>query len=1173
MRGSRLDAGGSAPPTEAPVAVLVCEAGPASGPTVALPAGRHVVGRSPSAAVRIDDPSVEPHHVLLTVAPDGAVAVVQLTGRVPCRVDGEPIAGPTSVVDGSTIELGSSRLRLTRPEEPHGAAATVAVVGNPWCRTLHRTPRALPRWDPPPIPAPSTAGSSGRAGAAGLLAAAFTAAGSVVVAVVMGSPMFLVLGLVGVLASAGMWLAGRIGAAREGRRSRAGRARDVAAFAAAVAEQRAAWLRHHLATTPGVADAVTAATTLSAGVWSRRSEHGDASRVTLGWGPGTWEVPIEGDARPPELEAIVAAATRFDDVPVAADLGAGAALAVRGETANAVVRALIVQLATWSGPADWNLVVVTLDAAAWDWCRWLPHAAVVDDADEVAAALARLDDGRHVVVVTDRPELLVQRTGALRRFLGAAGSAAVVVAVPAGEAVPAMCRSVLDVGSIGRARWSPDTSLATDVDVVHVAGTSIATATSVARVLARLHDPEDPASAQGSLPASVALGELSEHHGAGPIDDAIAIAATWRSNGNDPRPVAPLGLAADGVVAVDLVGDGPHALVAGTTGSGKSELLRTLVVTLAAGSSPEHLTFVLVDYKGGATFDACADLPHTVGLVTDLDDRLAERALTSLEAELRRRERLLRAVGAADLADYRSVPGRAPLPRLVVVVDEFAALSAELPAFVPALVGIAQRGRSLGIHLVLATQRPAGVVSDDIRANTNLRLALRLHDRADAKDVVGDDGPAAFPRGTPGRAMLRLGPDDAVVFQAAHSGVTELAVLVDSIRHAAALSDVPPPHRPWLPALPSSLPAGALLSAGSVGIVDVPGEQRRAALRWAPADGNLALLGSRGAGTTTALRSIVAAACNDRRPSERHVYVIDASGDERLDALAALPHCAGVVRPHERERLARMLRRLVGELDRRRAAQATGDPEVIVAIDGMPALRAALDAPGDAVEHDALRRIVSEGAGAGIACVMTADRPGAVPSSILASCADRWLFHLDDPSEATACGVPPLLVPAALPGRVVVASTRLEAQLAVVEPVPSADAGGPASIGVLPRDVRAAEVAGRRGDVRRASSNSWSASTSRRSGRLGWRSPTASTCSSPGRRAAGAARRSSASRRRGGKRIPTVPSWRSRRSVAHRSRRGPARRLTFRRCRRGRPHSSSSTTPNASTTPTASSPG
>ena len=202
------------------------------------------------------------------------------------------------------------------------------------------------------------------------------------------------------------------------------------------------------------------------------------------------------------------------------------------------------QLATWAGPADWCLVVVAVDTARWEWCRWLPHAAsgeettviAADDADGSPPRWARLDDGRHVVVVTDRPELLVQRTGALRRFLGAAGSAAVVAAVPAGEAVPAMCRSVLDIGSIGLARWLPDASLATDVDVVHVAGTTIDTAAAVARALAGLHDPEDPSSSTGSLPASVALAELSARHGVGPIDDAIAIAARWRSHGPDPRP-------------------------------------------------------------------------------------------------------------------------------------------------------------------------------------------------------------------------------------------------------------------------------------------------------------------------------------------------------------------------------------------------------------------------------------------------------------------------------------------------------------------------------------------------------------------------------------------------------------------------------------------------------------
>ncbi len=227
-------------------------------------------------------------------------------------------------------------------------------------------------------------------------------------------------------------------------------------------------------------------------------------------------------------------------------------------------------------------------------------------------------------------------------------------------------------------------------------------------------------------------------------------------------------MSADGVVDVDLVRDGPHGLIAGTTGSGKSELLRTLVVSLAANASPDHVTMILVDYKGGSTFDACARLPHTVGVVTDLDDGLAERVLVSLDAEVRRRELLLRAARADDLAAYRRTSAE-PLPRLVVVIDEFASLAKELPEFLGALVSIAQRGRSLGIHLVLATQRPAGVVTDDIRANTNLRIALRLQDRADAHDVVGDAAPARFPLGSPGRAALRLGPDELVVFQAADS--------------------------------------------------------------------------------------------------------------------------------------------------------------------------------------------------------------------------------------------------------------------------------------------------------------------------------------------------------------------------------------------------------------------
>ena len=165
-----------------------------------------------------------------------------------------------------------------------------------------------------------------------------------------------------------------------------------------------------------------------------------------------------------------------------------------------------------------------------------------------------------------------------------------------------------------------------------------------------------------------------------------------------------------------------------------------------------------MDFKGGAAFDACARLPHTVGMVTDLDEALVERALRALEAELQYRERLLRSAGADNLRAYHEREHDEPLPRLVVVIDEFAKMAREQPELLAALVDVAQRGRTLGVHLILATQRPAGVVNDHIRTNTNLRIALRVQDAADSVDVIGERDAAEISRHRPGRAYVRLGP-------------------------------------------------------------------------------------------------------------------------------------------------------------------------------------------------------------------------------------------------------------------------------------------------------------------------------------------------------------------------------------------------------------------------------
>ena len=161
------------------------------------------------------------------------------------------------------------------------------------------------------------------------------------------------------------------------------------------------------------------------------------------------------------------------------------------------------------------------------------------------------------------------------------------------------------------------------------------------------------------------------------------------------------------------------------------------------------------DYKGGSAFADCVTLPHCVGLVTDLSPHLVRRALTSLRAELHHREHLLNRKKAKDLLELEKRGDPDSPPALVLVIDEFAALAGEVPEFVDGVVDIAQRGRSLGIHLIMATQRPAGVIKDNLRANTNMRVALRMADESDSQDVVGIKEAAHFDPGIPGRGVAK----------------------------------------------------------------------------------------------------------------------------------------------------------------------------------------------------------------------------------------------------------------------------------------------------------------------------------------------------------------------------------------------------------------------------------
>ncbi|WP_406004011.1 FtsK/SpoIIIE domain-containing protein [Streptomyces sp. NBC_00987] len=745
---------------------------------------------------------------------------------------------------------------------------------------------------------------------------------------------------------------------------------------------------------PDPASALLIATGPRQRLWERRWRDGDFLLMRLGVADRPAYVELQDPAEP-EHRRRVDRTTHA--VPVTVPLRAAGVMGVAGgATAEPLVRWLIAQAAVLHSPSDLRICVLsgTSGADRWSWVHWLPHCAPLGE-DTISLVGASAESvGRRIAELTaviaarqgagDRaprggaagePDVLVVLDGA-RRLRSLPGVIQILRDGPAvgvyalcvddeARLLPEECRAVAVAGP----KWLRAEQDSSDpVDEVRMDAPTRSWCVGVARALAPIRDVGDDAD-ENLLPASARLLDVLGLEP--PTPDAVA--ARWVIAARSTRAV--LGEGVDGPFAVDLAADGPHGLIAGTTGSGKSELLQSLVASLAVANRPDELNFVLVDYKGGSAFAECEELPHTVGMVTDLDTHLVERALVSLGAELKRREHILAEAGAKDIDDYTDKrtrhPELAPMARLVLVIDEFASMVRELPDFVSGLVNIAQRGRSLGIHLILATQRPSGAVTADIRANTNLRIALRTTDTGESRDIIdAPDSGQLSPR-TPGRAHARLGHAALLPFQTGRIGgrrpdasatdedrpapvltelhwealgapmprlqaqedtfqpVTDLSVLVDAVRDAATQLSVPPARRPWLPPLPGILTLADLparpeaaedgrLTPVAYGLVDVPTEQAQRQLAFDLDEmGHLYIIGSPRSGRSQALRTLAAALTGAHGCADVHLYGLDC-GNGALQALGGLPHCGAVVDRGQVERVARLLNRLVAEVGRRR---------------------------------------------------------------------------------------------------------------------------------------------------------------------------------------------------------------------------------------------------------------
>jgi S-DNA-T family DNA segregation ATPase FtsK/SpoIIIE len=631
--------------------------------------------------------------------------------------------------------------------------------------------------------------------------------------------------------------------------------------------------------------------------------------------------------------------------------------------------------------------------------------------------------------------------------------------------LPAACRTFVDLGEQGPrvgmvrlGRWVDDVVLE-EVDAP--------TALEYGRRLAPVYDAGAIVEDASDLPRSISVPALLGHD---LFEDPRAVLERWRQNQSiydrtTPRPRkragglrAIVGSAGVDPQHLDLRTQGPHALVGGTTGAGKSEFLQAWVLAMAAEYSPDRVTFLFVDYKGGSAFADCVNLPHCVGLVTDLSPHLVLRALTSLRAELHHREHLFNRKKAKDLLELEKRGDPEAPPALVIVIDEFAALVGDVPEFVDGVVDVAQRGRSLGIHLIMATQRPAGVIKDNLRANTNMRVALRMADESDSSDVVDIKDAAHIDPGIPGRGVVKTGPGRVQAFQSAYAGgwstrapertAIEVAGLhfgreerweepvvesgrddevdlgpndqqrlVARVTEAFGMGGLPLPRRPWLDSLADVYDLTRLHQRTDsellVGVADVPEQQAQRPVYFVPdLDGHLGVYGTGGAGKSTALRSIAAAAGITPRGGPVHVYGLDfAAGALRM--LQALPHVGTIARGDDVERVVSVMRMLRSELHRRgeefaavsassvtEFRQLTGRtdvPRILLLVDGFPGFRDDFEVGAGRSEwFEAFRDILNDGRGLGMHVVFTADRSGAVPTYVRSMVQRNLLLRMTD---------------------------------------------------------------------------------------------------------------------------------------------------------------------------------
>jgi len=547
-------------------------------------------------------------------------------------------------------------------------------------------------------------------------------------------------------------------------------------------------------------------------LWYRRPEDADFTCVRIGRGDVLSTVQVTSpspDGNSELLGYTLAIAEHYRylrQVPVLVNLREDVSIGVGGQRSALLrqMRTLICQLAVAHTPQELRIYLVSTQAhyGDWRWMEWLPHVSIgqrggaadllafkEDAVRTLMGVLAQEVDSRqqaevpttlpHLLLIVDGIELVENEPvyATLLRQGDQVGASTLCLASSL-AALPGDCRAIIEVDDSGNFRYAR-----TGADGFQVRGMAEQLSTNECERIARALSSVTlrAASSAGRIPKRV---DFLDMYGVQRVEE-LPINDRWARlprKGVLPYGV-PLGRESLTVnTMIDLNEDmhGPHGMLAGTTGSGKSELLQTLICSLVLEHHPHFVSLLLIDFKGGATFGIFADLPHTAGIVTNLNSTMARRALEAIKAETTDRQRYLESIKIRDITQYHdlyvwrkgAVPDDfRPLPHLFIIVDEFAQLAREMPDFMSELVRTVQVGRSLGLHLLLGTQSPMNVVTDEMNANLQFRICLRVQTLEASRAMLRRPDAAYLPTGWPGRGYFQVGTQGVFKqFQAAYVG-------------------------------------------------------------------------------------------------------------------------------------------------------------------------------------------------------------------------------------------------------------------------------------------------------------------------------------------------------------------------------------------------------------------